>query len=80
MSVRYTGDISFLKDGMRTWINHYNATHSDDIEAYSMDESDTWGSGASHNFYQMHLKVVGLVFQSYPTVQLYNLVYPSLPA
>jgi hypothetical protein len=77
---RYTGDVSFLKAGMTKWMKAYNASHSDDITIEEMTTGDNWGTAAATNFWRMHTRVSWLVYEAYPTVQLYNLCYPSQPA
>jgi len=73
---KYTGDVSYLKAGMTKWMKGWNAAHPNDkitIEAMTTDAAKT-------NFWRMTTRVSWLVYEPYPTVQLYNLCYPSQPA
>ncbi|MEN6426089.1 MAG: hypothetical protein ABFE13_12040 [Phycisphaerales bacterium] len=76
---KYTGDVSYLKRGMKAWQGRWNNNHpSDQITFKAMDlTSDSWGDNVKTNFWRMCQHVTWLAYEPYPTVQLYDLVYPS---
>jgi hypothetical protein len=82
MAAKYTGDVSWLKRGMVAWKDRWNAAHpGDTITFLAMNlTTDTWGDNAKTNFWRICQHVSGMVYEPYPTWQLYNLCYPSSPA